>query len=461
MSTQEERDAQEVVRLRKSERGLTTNFNNKLQQAQLVADSLANTTNLSTFSLEKLLKSSRNLDEAKEKLEDCYLKVAELVGDDDDTRKTFEGRLEKLNGDYDAQASRLRNIMDQSTPQANQLPGAAAAAQPQQRNPRIDDSLKPKVLSLEDTPGQYRDWRAGFEAWYNYNQMNNLELAIQLNLLFTVIDMQLKAHLETHKTVTTPIFPSPTNAVSCTTIIDDEFERTYPIAQKRVRYFRAKHDRGESFTSFLTKLRRLGIEADIQAMGPEETNAFVAIVACNDEKLRNRLLELPTVDMASIEKEARNYEQRYNITHEIDKPKAITAAVNAKRRCDSCNSRNHDGPCPIKHRLRCLNCNRKGHVEEVCNYRERDRPTWKNGERQRTRNGSRDRSPDQERHVTNHKNRNSTRPRNQSPVNRRRSPYRKSRARAVSPRNPDTDHESTSNQATEHDSESDQEEQDF
>ena len=79
-----------------------------------MADSLANTTNLSTLSLEKLLKSYRNLDEAKEKLEDCYLKVAELVGDDDDTRKTFEGRLEKLNGDYDAQASRLRNIMDQS-----------------------------------------------------------------------------------------------------------------------------------------------------------------------------------------------------------------------------------------------------------------------------------------------------------------------------------------------------------
>ena len=75
------------------------------------------------------------------------------------------------------------------------------------------------MLSLQDQPDEYREWRRGLEAWYQYNKMDTLALTLQQSLLRTVIDNELKTHLTNNTNNTTPVFPTGSAANSCLLVI--------------------------------------------------------------------------------------------------------------------------------------------------------------------------------------------------------------------------------------------------
>ena len=389
--------ADRVNRLRGAEGGLTLSYKGKLRAAQILADRMEQEEVLAQSTVRELQGAKDNLRTASSKLEAC-LKDLMATFDRDADKNAYEEKINKLIDDSSTQTARIsvclnkyeKQQLDTLALQAQQPPPPAppaAPAQPQASR-RIDDSLKPKVLSLQDQPDEYREWTRGLQAWFAFNKMDTLALQLQHSLLRTVIDAELKTHLTNN---TTP--QSTFN--ECVAVIKSEFDKCYPIHQKRLTFFRTTHDRGEAFSTCLEKIKRRGVEGDINAMTGDELHAFVAVKACNNDKLRDRLLRLQTITMETITTETRAFESQQTIKQSIDEPDGRAAAVYERTECYRCGSPRHDATaCPSESRLYCGYCNLKGHMERVCRRKSYERRRSPSREDSRGRTNWRARTPE-------------------------------------------------------------------
>ena len=474
-ATLSKEDEDRLTQLQQASGGFQNAFNTKLKAAQRSLNAAERATNISSLTIAKLEKANDALETAWHKLEDCLLTAATILEGQSDKaakNKVLE-RIETHQTEYLDASDRMSAIMDGQSPahrQPQQPPQAAAGERRDQnattRQRRIDDSLRPETLTLEHKPDEYREWQAGFRAWYDINNMEEMSRALQQRLLYKVLSQQLRAHLTNNINEHTPIFRTRGAGEACITLIDNEFERCYPLTQKRVMYFRARHERGQQFTEFMTGVQRLGTEADVAAMGPDETHAFVAIVACNDDKLRERLLRLKDINTTNIMAEARAYEAERAVEQAIDQPqvRAISSTQGERRYpqngCRRCNSTTHDTEnCRVPSDTVCHQCGRRGHLMRACeqgghrtepgrrdrdNSRRRSRPT----ERRYSNWGSRDPTPHRDpswgsrgatpRRHSGRRSRDGTPTRSQSPRRRIASPRPYGRARIVGPGNTTT-----------------------
>ena len=75
-------------------------------------------------------------------------------------------------------------------------------------------------------------------------------------------------------------------------LITTSFDSIYPLASRRISYFKLKQESDQPFSIFSNKLKQIGNEADLNTIQKEELHIFRYITGCSDKKLRCKFLEL-------------------------------------------------------------------------------------------------------------------------------------------------------------------------
>ena len=243
---------------------------------------------------------------------------------------------------------------------------------------KVVEVLKPQKINKECKPAALRAWVGRLRSYFRESGAFKAENVDQQTYFFHFVDLYLEG-LVRAKSVddSTPVF----GPGSCMEKLEQVFHLLFPVFARRLEFFQSYQKQGQAFSDFSAKLRAMGDEADLAGMTREDIYMFRYLVACRDEKLRERLLKLenPTLDM--MDKEVMSYETQRASLKAMDKAdgqsrgvqnqakKVEVAYYKAKREglCLVCGYKGHKADeCSRKDSVTCQVCHRKGHLPAVC-----------------------------------------------------------------------------------------------
>ncbi len=154
-----------------------------------------------------------------------------------------------------------------------------------------NDTLKPPMLSLNQSPEEMRVWADKFKAFYLASQLDRVSLAEQQAYLFVCLDSHMAARIKDEARADTPIMEDAPGEESCLSLIEKEFEVKYPKFIRRLKFFQYRQSPGQLFSDYAAKLHKIGNEADLGSVGVEELYIYKYISGTCDDKLREKFLK--------------------------------------------------------------------------------------------------------------------------------------------------------------------------
>ena len=192
---------------------------------------------------------------------------------------------------------------------------------------------------------------------------------------------------------------------SCMKAIRDEFYARHPIFNRRIAFFKATQQSGQSMTDFIIQVGNLSDEADIVSLSSNNVLFYRYLARCINSDLRQKIMELDHPTKAQVEQFVHNYETAKTQDKAI-KPQSVaqtkktthstgnnsSGAKNSKgnkgsksqqkkggkssstdKKCYRCGSTGHLAPdCRLPRDTVCSYCDGKGHLEKVCRKKETD-----------------------------------------------------------------------------------------
>ena len=153
--------------------------------------------------------------------------------------------------------------------------------------------------------------------------MDKLTHADQQAYFKICLDQKLEDRLSTKIEPTTTIF----GAGGCIEILNEEFDKTYPLASRRYEYFSLQQDQEEKFSDYAAKLQQLGREADLAHLSIDQTHVFRYITGCADDKLREKFLAIEDPNQQALDRIVKAYERGAATTKRIDSRNAAIKQV--------------------------------------------------------------------------------------------------------------------------------------
>ena len=374
--------AEILKRLKQSSGGRRTAFNRAVKNGQRLVESVG--LHPSSLAMKLLEEAHDNLKVSYESLAACLIEIIELT--EESLVEQYEQKLVELDDQYhEASGTILQALKPSAVSRVSSAVPVVGGATPH-RSFRIDDSLKPKVLSLDMNPAEFRAWSAPMQDWHSFNNMSQFPLSQQHRFLFNVVDINWWTALEGHIQPDTPIMSEDDSVDSCLKFLRDEFDSRYPLIQRRALYFRYSQPKQMRFTEYLNQLLLHGAEADLHTLDVNGIHCFKAIIGASDPVLREKLLKLDSLDLESIKKEARAYKVANEVAKAIDNPgkSAKLSSFQQKKKqpsasrkqeqlrrqglCFNCGQKRHENVnvCPQRATLHCTKCDKNGHVSSVC-----------------------------------------------------------------------------------------------
>ena len=276
-------------------------------------------------------------------------------------------------------------MLTNSTPpsvSAREEPNSAGLPS-QSREKPPNKMLMPSTLSKEDSPAKLRICERDFQTFIEGG--SHLPVASQQAYFFRCIEDKLRLSIEHRIGPETPI----QGRGGCLDILRGEFAIIHPIFTRQVELFRTKTSEGEDAVSFLDRLSSLALEANASQMDADSITLFLFINGCQDDKLREKLLEKKKKTMPEVRAIASEYVAQQRAQEAINtKAKQVVAAVskNSKKprirtfkprsmadmkgRCFQCGELRHRNPkqeCRVVlEDLSCKGCTKQGHLQNVC-----------------------------------------------------------------------------------------------
>src|SRR6056300_356277 len=304
------------------------------------------------------------------------------AGVDEETAK-YEALSKKL---YDAiKAARERR--ETSSAVGDAPPPASNVNQPR----RMDDSLRPEVLTLSYTPAEFREWKKQFRAWYMANNMDNMLLTLAQQHFKGRLDVELNSHLAHYVEDTTAIF----GVGSMEGMVDKEFKIRYPMNNNRLDYMRLKQNRGELSTDYIVRLNSATADGDILKITGEELNSLKLITGLINDELRKDLIEAKDQSYLNLCNIYTEYEANLRSRKGMSQPRANALKFNKhrsksksprrkspyqkgktdsykksgdKKLCNRCGrnpDKHKDGVCWAADK-KCNHCGKMGHIKPAC-----------------------------------------------------------------------------------------------
>ena len=184
-----------------------------------------------------------------------------------------------------------------------------------------------------------------------------------------------------------------------------EFYARHPIFNRRIAFFKATQQSGQSMTDFIIQVGNLADEGDIDTLSTNDVLLYRYLEGCINSDLRQKIMELDHPTKAQVEHFVRNYEtaktqdkaikpqsvaQTKKTTHSDgnktsggknskggkgskSQQKKDGKSTSTDKRCYRCGSTAHLAPdCRLPRDTVCNYCEGKGHLEKVCRKKDND-----------------------------------------------------------------------------------------
>lgn len=203
-------------------------------------------------------------------------------------------------------------------------------------------------------PHELRAWVGRLRAYFKETGATAADLVSQQQYFWSFVDLHLQGLVEAEGVDDgTEVFGDDGLVAK----LEKVYEHLYPIFTRRLQFFQAVQQQGESFSDFTTRLRATSEGADLGALTRNDLFCFRYLVACTDAKLRDRLLKLENPDLDKMNKEIMAYEIQSASAKAIDKAggKMFTNYANKVTKSQY-----------KKNKFFCMFCSKKGHTEDYC-----------------------------------------------------------------------------------------------
>ncbi len=180
-----------------------------------------------------------------------------------------------------------------------------------------NDTLKPPMLSLTQSPEEMRVWADKFKAFYLASQLDRVSLAEQQAYLFVCLDSHMAARIKDKARANTPIMEDAPGEESCLSLIEKEFEVKYPKFIWRLKFFQYRQSPGQLFSDYAAKLHKIGNEADLGSVRVEELYIYKYIGGTCNDKLREKFLKEQNPTWEDMKTVYRTYKQTHGALKEI------------------------------------------------------------------------------------------------------------------------------------------------
>ena len=262
------------------------------------------------------------LDERRHKVESCLesMEALDFGKDDDEDKKEREKYYAKQRQET---ATRCQVIISQVYNRLNTQPEDTGSVSPAPvmgagggGQVKVLDSLKPFVLSKDHIPMEFHAWTQQFKAFFSASNLNKLTVAGQQAFFKKQLDSTLMSVLEPLITSTTPVFDDPNmpGTDSCLKHLDNEFMLRYPLVARRFEFFSQSQKKDQSFTEYLGNVKSSSALSDLGTLGVEGLIVYKTIIGLHPDysDLREKILELPQLSMAELERVSRAHEAAQN-----------------------------------------------------------------------------------------------------------------------------------------------------
>ncbi|CAB4045969.1 Hypothetical predicted protein, partial [Paramuricea clavata] len=212
--------------------------------------------------------------------------------------------LDKYDDDLDVDRARFDELSERVMEAIadNPTPQPRINAENEERRPvRINDSLKPSMLSKDASPTELKQWLEQYEAYYESNQMSKMTIKEQHSYFKMLLDSDLRTRMAAQTGPRTNIFGNESLIES----LKEDFAMRYPLVTRRLDYFSRKQKNGEQFSDFLSKLKELGELADLDGITKEDILVFSSLSGTNNKELLDDLLKIEDASLKNIEKAAK------------------------------------------------------------------------------------------------------------------------------------------------------------
>ena len=248
----------------------------------------------------------------------------------------------------------------------------------QKRGPGRDDTskitvkpvecLKPWVLKSNDSPQNVRSWKKKMTSYLTISKILELPNAQQIAFVNSNISEDILERLQTK-------LKSTDGAMKALQIIQDDFLDRYPLVNRRLDFFKTKMYEDETFDNYLTRLKSLGVEGDIDKMTSDQIYVFVALNSVSDNRLREWLLKLQNPTLEQLRSEAHKYESTVAQEKKLDKTVKVMRVFEypkKKRWKSKVKNRNRSLSAERKPDRSCWTCGKKGHMRNECEANKED-----------------------------------------------------------------------------------------
>ncbi|CAB4045721.1 Hypothetical predicted protein, partial [Paramuricea clavata] len=186
------------------------------------------------------------------------------------------------------------------------MPTADSRRHPGTFSRRINESLKPAILSKDASPTEMRHWIDAFKSYYSSNDMDSFSVQERQSYFKILLDVDLRTRIMAKMSDDTDVFGND----GCIDLLEKDFLARYPLFSRRLDFFQSQQRPGQAFTDFLAKLKEMSKLADLEKLSVEEIFVFCALRGTTDSDLLDDLLELQDKTLKDIENAASLYESK-------------------------------------------------------------------------------------------------------------------------------------------------------
>lgn len=267
------------------------------------------------------------------------------------------------------------------------------AGAPKLRNP-INETLKPPVLSLGNSPIEFRHWSTKLQSFFSSNQLADATIPEQQAYVRQFIDADLEVRIQIQIDDTVEIFGQ--NGVLA--VLEGEFKKRYPLFSRRLEYFRYSRQPGQAASNFVAKLVQLSFEADLTNLTTDQLQVYRVLTGIKEDQLLGKLLDLKEMNFDNVQKKITQWEvnraSKASVSNRSESGASASAATRVNQvsstrpqqnqssrgqtggclspadlrgKCACCGSPKHmKAACPSKDKALCSTCGKNGHWKSVC-----------------------------------------------------------------------------------------------
>ena len=255
--------------------------------------------------------------------------------------------------------------------------------------PKPCKELRPKPLSKDARPEEFRVWEQMYRAYYDASNLDKTSPNTQLAFILTCLDTSLAQYLSDNAKPNATSFSSGTDSLLY--VIQQYFNLHFPLHTRRAQLFRLEAKTGveNPDTEFARHFISMANDAKVLREDPIVLMATLMATKMPSEQLRIELLREPAPDLTLFLSKAIEYNQACNKSNKRGQVDAITSSKgkgknkgksNAQQgtskpndkqnsgqssKCNKCTRDHQNKPCPALNRF-CSKCGQKGHFGSNC-----------------------------------------------------------------------------------------------